>query len=275
MLLNLAKRGAPAEREFPLFSSLFASTVMDIDVTRPASYSGTGTSIANLCASPADGSAASAYNMTLTGNVFSGSPDSPSAKLALDGSSYLTLTGAMTTFLNAIGRVAPDGQAFSFIYAGRTTAKVVNTNPQAFMGTSQLLDAGNGYAISNGTYAGATNKLTHQIRGNWQDIVSATSLSGCSDSTDKVIMMTFNPAGNGTCKFYVGDNTVQTVSHGFQITPAAPTYKLQICAAGNNGGALLAGSEFRAAAFFNAELSASDFNTAKAALNTRHGAIYA
>ncbi len=138
MLLRLGRGmafdgcGAAAAGEgSPYLDGVLTSVCCDLDATQSESYGGSGTTWANLVASPADGAAQADYDFT-SGLTFTGSAGDPAAYWLAGGAQSFTI-GSNTAFLNSLGktsagnswwialafqRVASDGTYFFATLAG-------------------------------------------------------------------------------------------------------------------------------------------------------------
>jgi hypothetical protein len=128
---------APAESAA---ASMPASTVLDIDATQAGSYPGTGTSLLNLEATPADGSAQSAYDFQLgdgstssTYPTFTGSAGSPSAYFAMDGGDYFRGASTFTQFLKDLHKNS-DGASWWAAIAFRTPSSFTTNSHSGLFG---------------------------------------------------------------------------------------------------------------------------------------------
>src|SRR5262245_47416524 len=143
MFLKLGRYMSPGplvmsgESEDPAMPS---STVFDLDATQAASYPGTGTSLLNLEATPADGEAQSAYNYQFgdgstssTYPTFTGSAGSPAAYFAMDGGDYFRGTSTFTQFLKDLHKNS-DGASWWAAMAFRTPSSFTANSHSGLFG---------------------------------------------------------------------------------------------------------------------------------------------
>lgn len=261
--------GAPPYTAVPL-GSLVASCVFDLDATVAASYSGSGANIANLEATPADGSAQSVYDATVTGAAFNGSAGSPSAYFSLDGTGdYFTLN-TNTTFTKNFHK-STGGQAHTLILLGSIPSTGVASYSQALFGTCSNSGVNHGVAYYSGLWFGNRDKFA--ISQQTGSVNTSFTTANTADGTNKLIAITFDPSTRGY-KLYVNSTTPNTGTGGAYTGTTDPTFPLQIMAAGNGAAPVVSGSRFYAAAGFNAILSDADIATIAAEYNARHSRTY-
>jgi hypothetical protein len=271
MTLGSNKVGAVAVVAPTLLSDVLSGLVYEIDVTLADSYAGSGSTIANLTNTPADGSAKAAYNYTKdAGAVFTGSAGSPGAYLALDGASCLSLA-ANTTMLAKLHRTDSGATPYTFILVGRFVPKIANQNACAFMGTNGLEAATVGYNWTNGTYSSALNTATSYTVGGFQVATTIPSGPVSCDNTDRVLIMTNSGTG---IKFYSNSSTPVSATRGFITITADAAYPFQIGSAGNNLAKLYNGGRIKASAMLNRVITDLEAATILSTFGSRHGVSY-
>lgn len=193
---------------------LLSSVVVDLDATVSASYPGTGQTWSNLTASPADGSAQTAYDFYLGDTssaaaddpTFNGTAGSSSAYWSFDGGDLFALkSGANTAFLNSLHKTTGGGPswiAWAFRpIDGASTYGMFNN----------CVSGGNGVRVE----VSAAETPSIGILGDSTGQVTAANLGSVTPGTDYLCIVTLDPATN-VAKYW--KNTVS----GTGVTPSYP-----------------------------------------------------
>lgn len=239
---------------------LVSSTVFDIDATVEDSYSGSGTTWANLEATPADSAAQTAYDFTNNGFTFTGSAGDSGAYWLADGTNQFDLGGGNTTFLNNLPKTT-GGTNFWFAMAFR-----------AGSGTQRMCHTG---AVTNvpllGIFTNASNILNLFQRG---DTASSNQSFGSalSAGTDYVVIVSHDSATNNT-RYWINTATASNQAQTYNATTTAAG-AFTIGAESDGGNPLVNGVRVYAVSMGNAYLD----NTGAAAIfseyEARHGRDY-
>jgi len=141
-----------------------ANVVAEWDATLLASYPGTGTSWKNIASTPADGSAQSAYDLTLSGLTFTGTANDPAAYFLSAGLGSAVI-GSNTPFLRDLHKTA-GGSNYGMILFFETpttpsTSPILSTHTTSSQnGIEIALDTGvrhrQGYGSGNVSDTGGT-----------------------------------------------------------------------------------------------------------------------
>lgn len=105
-----------------------------LDAGISASYNGSGTTWSNLVTAPADGSAQSAYNFTLTTPSFKGAAGrrDPSTYLeAASASTQKVTIGSNTTFTNSLHKAGAEWTVLGWLMMPSTTVRLLTTADQS------------------------------------------------------------------------------------------------------------------------------------------------
>lgn len=197
-----------------VLSDITDAAVFEIDFTVAGSYPGTGTAVNNLVASPADGSAKSDYNFTLTGGTFTGTAGDSAAYMAFDGSTYLTITGGNTALLNALQNDA--GSDFFWYFVGRPAG---DFNEQAIMSTRHSASRGVTMSLDS-----AEELDFVQWGGSY--VTSNTGITVVA-GTDAFIGWSHDNTGDESGAYY-NSGTATTAAHAFASTTGTAQGDLKI-----------------------------------------------
>lgn len=133
--------------------------IFDLDAGDSASYSGSGQTWANLTATPADGSAKTAYDFTNNLYTFNGTAGNESVNeywepIAAPNSSYFRIaSGSNTTFLNSLHK---NNAAFTFLAWIKTPVSITSGTLFATRDTSSSTNAGINIALNSSGSLGLT-----------------------------------------------------------------------------------------------------------------------
>lgn len=249
---------------------IVASAVWDLDATQAASYSGSGTTWANLVDFPADDNGQTAYDFFLgdgstptTYPTFTGSAGDPAAYFALDTGDYFTIkTGVNTGLINNLHKTT-GGQQATIIMAMRTGAGgyYIGTAPSAANGSNHGFYF---YKDNSTLYLDQFNASTY----------GRSSIPVTLNGTDMLMAIAFDVTG-GTIKKASNARTFTSVaSPQFVTSTADATLSFKI---GANGAAAPTGGSARLYGVytFNELLSDAQLSDVIDAINTRHGRTYA
>lgn len=263
---------------YPDLQPLIASAVWDCDATSALSYPGSGQTLANLVAAPADGSAQTAYDFWLGADntasasdpTFTGSAGSSTAEFSLDGGDFFTIK-ANTALIDNMHKTT-GGASWSMAFVGNFKKRTIASVGAALFGTNALDGAKHGITFGNGAF-GSTNKATVIASGGFSTLYADAGANDIFDDAYKFVALTFNPS-TGDLKIYLGNAAVITGNVGFWISTSAASHLLQLCAAGNSASPMYSGTKFIAASMFNSILSDADVVTLRSMYSTRHNRTY-
>lgn len=232
---------------------IVSSCVMDLDVTLSASAD-SGQRWRNLVQTPADGSAQSAYDVSLGASsgastddpTFNGTVGAKNAYWAFDGGDFFQIP-ANTTFLNSLHKTT-GGQAFWVACAFRYKDTASGTNPAIFA------TSGAGIVGISLRLTGSLDKPQISQRGETALVDSTSgSLPLLVDGQDYVIIVSV-PAGGGNVKWYINSVTPVTETITYNAATANAGFPMRL--AHNNAVASFPnGSRMYAFAMGNAVLS--------------------
>lgn len=185
---------APQRTDFSM-KGLVSSSVYDIDATQAASYGGTGQTLSNLVASPADGALQTAYNFYLGANntattddpTFTGSAGDSAAYFALDGGDYFSNAAAISSFMKSINKTTGGSShwlAFAFRFAQNDLTQVIFSTT-----TSTAIP---GILISSS----GTENIQYAQRGDTASVSSAAPVSTLVNGSDYVAIFSVEPSTN-------------------------------------------------------------------------------
>lgn len=243
-----------------------ASAVFDLDATQIGSYPGSGQVWNNLIATPADGSAQSAYNFNLGATAsastddptFVGTAGAPSAYFGLDGGDYFELSTGNTTFTKSLHKTT-DFRPFTMIVCFRAADGVTS---RVIMGNTAK-SASTAHGIRLNIDSGENTRL---FQGD--GTVAKASPNGYNVPVGADVFLA--AAFDGAVSRSWGNSAV--------ASEAAYTYNADSTDAPNPfniGYFLPSGTRIYAASLFNASLSNADVAKVISVYNTRHGRTYA
>lgn len=258
----------------PSLKDQLSSCVFDVDATVADSYSGSGTYWNNICETPADGAAQSAYRYKLgadegTANgppVFAGTAGSQSTYFAMDGASCFSLetNTAFVDQLHRTGSILPHAGFIAFRY--KHTGDV-----QTLIATNGTSSASIGFRLM---VRGSYPDIHHRQRGDG-GASNAYSESTLIDGHDYLVGWSCNADATVT-RFWTNSTTSVTRARAFNAGSSAAASLLKIGVAGNaaSSGALAAGTRVYAVSLFNAFLGDTEAAQIFSAYSTRHGRSY-
>ena len=212
---------------------VLASTVFDLDATIAASYPGSGTTWANLAATPADGQSPSAYDFLLgdgvTGTtypIFTGSTDDPAALWRLEGSDYFRIkSGANTSFLDNLHKTT-GGQDFwmavTFKRDDTTWASGYLFSTLSVTGTFTGIDL----------LIASTETLSLYQRNNSTSNIATIPVGALATTTPNIAILSHNHSTN-TTRYWANSGTGADLAHTFGTTTAAAAQPATIGVNGN------------------------------------------
>lgn len=252
---------------------VISSAVFDLDATKSASYSGSGTTWSNLVLSPADASAQTAYDFYTGDGVtstkyptFTGSAGSAAAYWAFDGGDNFYLkSGTNTTFLNTLHKTTGGSDwwaAFTFRMAddGGIGFKFwgTSTGGSAVYGIADQLTSGDLYRS--------------QQRGAASSLVDSTAT--LSNGTDYIVISSHSHSGN-TTRFWISSTTAESKAHTYSTITNDAAYSLKIASNGLGTQQFLPnGSRMYSFAMGNEYLDNTKAAAIIAHLESRHGRDY-
>lgn len=231
------RTGCSTEDEVsPYLDGVLASTVLDLDATIAASYSGSGQVWANLIVSPADGAAQTDYDMYLGAGsgsstddpTFTGSADDPAAYFAMDGGDHFSLkSGVNTNFLKNLHKTT--GGTDWWMAA---TVKSVNFTNANILFATQSGTTGIGLRAQFNINEG----LTHVQRGGTAN-ATATSTIATGTNNETIAIVSHSHAAN-TTRFWISragaTGTAEEIAHTYNTTTSDPSavFALSLFASG-------------------------------------------
>lgn len=198
--------------------SALDTMVLDIDATQSASYSGSGTDVLNLVASPADGSAQSAYDFT-RGNgstsstfpTFNGSAGSASAYWSFDGGDYFLNKNSFTDMVTPYNmhKSGASGQkwwaAIAYRSGGATLSALFGTGwTSADIGSYLYMDPDG-------------NKILYRVNGSTLTGVNFNgAVNNYTNSSDNIIIVSADMSlTTNNVRMWVNSGTGVTVSQNY------------------------------------------------------------
>jgi len=269
MLKSLGRGLAPLKSGAVTDASMkgvVVSCVLDLDVTKSASYPGTGQWWHNLVTAPADGSAQNDYHFTLGTNdgaatndpAFTGSAGSPSAYFNMDGGDYLRIP-ANTDFINALHKTT-GGTAFWIAIAFRA----VDSGATTVLGTRTGSGTSNGIAL---TLSSSERFNLSQGNGSAQVSTSTDTQTAVTPGTDSVVIYTYS---GGSVRSWVNRLSKLEQNITFGATSSAAAGRLTLGATAADGSAVANNTRIYALSMGNAFIDDADAAKIFAAYESRH-----
>lgn len=212
----------------PYLDGVLSGVVFELDATIADSYPGTGTTWANLTASPADGSAQTAYDFYLGNDgvtatqfpTFNGSAGDAAAYWSFDGGDFFTLkSGANTDFLNNLHKTT-GGQDFTIVFTAQHSDNTWGNSRSFFI--TQFAWNGTQHGIWTETRATEDYRL-----GQSGGSIATADSPGVQTSGEFITMIAHNHSANETT-FWVRSATGGAVAHTFTTSTAAASIAAQI-----------------------------------------------
>lgn len=226
---------APAGRQ-TLAEYGVTSAVAQWDATFSDSYAGSGTSFNNLISSPADGSAQSAYHLTLSNLTFVGTADDEAAYLETAGTGFAELVGSNTTFLNAMHRGLL-GADMTLIIPYYVTAAT----------TGYLMSTQNS-ASSAGVSVDTDTNVTFRQQG---DSTSSNVSGGTIATGVWNLLIISHDADGGMSRRWVNSSIGTTQTHVFNESANNATVNFHLFGRNDSSVLMPSGSRFKGAALLN------------------------
>lgn len=227
----------PAPPRQPMDTYGISNVVAQWDATLLGGYSGSGNSLPNLITTPADGSAKSAYDMTLNGLTFVGTVGDPAAKFTSAGAGYTELTsGVNTSFIASLHKTTggSDYTVAMVFEAGSTAA--------ACLFSTHTTTSQNGIEISP-----AAN-ITHR-QGN--GTTNSSALGGVIAANTRYLLIISHNAVAGTSARWINTKTGTVQTHTFGTTVTDANAILRLFCRTNSVALMSSGSVFVAASVLN------------------------
>lgn len=240
---------------------IVASTVLDLDATIAASYSGSGTTWANYEDTPADSAAQTAYDFTNNGFTFTGSAGSAAAYWLADGTNQFDLGGGNTAFLSNLPKTTGGGDwwaAFTFNLGSAVTQRIFHTGPD---NTNPLM----------GAFINGSDALNIFQRG---DASSSNQNVGGSvgTATNHIIIISHDVSADKT-SYWINSGTGTEISHVFQVC-SNPAGAFTIGAQSDGDNPLTSGTKLYSFAMGNEYLNDTKAAAIISHLETRHARDY-
>lgn len=250
-----------------------ASAVMDLDATLFASYPGSGTTWSNLVASPADGSAQTAYDFftgdgstSTTFPTFTGTPGDPASYWLFDGGDYFKIkSGANTTFINAMHKTT-GGSDWWIAFALLTPP--ADSGADGLFGTNQ-----NSTTPGLQIFQNASEQIAANQRGAATSSLSntGTTLTG---STNYTVFVSHSHSTNMT-SFWINSSTGTALSQTYSTTTADASGFMVLAALANGASSFMAsGGRMYSVGMGNSYLTNAEAAAIKSLLQVRQGRVY-
>lgn len=240
---------------FSDLSSAISSTVFQLDATISASTDGSSQTWANIIASPADGSAQTAYDfwrggtnsVTTDDPTFNGSAGTNNAYWSFDGGDKFQLKTANTTFLNNLPKTT-GGSAYWFVVTGNFSD---TTGIDGLMGTGSATQTGVRVqtTVLNGINVGQREPSTN--------VTVSTAANTFTDSVDFIFVVSV-PAGGGTIRVWVNSRTGEDLTLTYTTGTNNSGNTFQLGCSGNITNPLPSGSKIYGMAMGNGTLVDAD-----------------
>lgn len=256
------------ELAYTPMDSVVAGTVFDLDATIADSYPGSGTTLANLIASPADGSGQTAYDFEIVGTtppVFNGSAGTSGAYFTLTNSGGAFEIPTNTAFLASLHKTT-GGADFTFCFVGEVLDATWNN--EAIGGTS-VSNTENGVRMITTT---AENlQLAHH---NGTSQVTNTSTTS-PKTTGFVFLAVAYDHTAGEVTYWLSSSTGDVNSFTFNTTTTDATHEFCLGAV-NRTSFTLKNSQWtwKAASMWNKVLSDAEIADVITEYETRHEETY-
>lgn len=205
----------PVSSGAPLIDTFISSTCFELDIANSDCYSGSGSTLSNLTATPNDTASQTDYDITWSGGVtFTGTAGVAGAYLALDGTGYLPITNLDNCpMLAKAHRTDQSGTWFAMAFRF-----VLNNATQRFMGNVNG-SADRGHRISN---------LSDEQTDHWQTNGGGTQTrtanfcnATLSDATDYLLVMTWDgTTSTNNLHGAINSTSFNTTSSAFKTSTA-------------------------------------------------------
>ena len=227
-----------------------------------ASHPGAGTTWTNLVAAPADGSSASAYNLTSTGTSFSGTAGRRSTTESLvfnTATSSALLFPSQTSFLDSFHK---DGAAFTF--AGVFHFVNVSGAQQFLISFAGGGGVGIQFYLSSGTLVFGLG------RGGAGAVTIATSGTMLTAGAKHFIALSLNENGGANASIFYANGAAHTFNGGYTSPSAAAATQVLTLSRNNAAETQATGNTVAMSALWNRALSKTELDQAYDALRGRY-----
>lgn len=256
----------------PYLDGVLPSTVLDLDATIAASYGGSGATWSNLVASPADGSAQTAYDFytgdgatSSTYPTFNGTAGDPAAYWLFDGGDYFRKKdGVITDFLAHMHNYGLAGAGFWVAWAGNIPT------PVSLSSVFSTSDASSEGCLLQILTTSGNGRIRRRHNGGGSSMDSTVSVTG----SNKLVIVSFNNE-TGAFRYWINSTTVTSSGSNTTASSAASTGVPVIGAETDFGGALPNAARLYSFAMGNEYLDNTKAANIVAHMNARHGRLYA
>lgn len=258
-------------------SAIISSAVFDLDFTNASCYSGSGNTVYNLIASPADGAAQSAYDFQfgdgINSNrnpVFSGTAGNSAAEFTFPAATqYFKLASSNTAFINSWNKSGTSSGDFWMIFFGNFAN---SASSQYIFATHPNGGTNPGFSL----FLNANEVIRYTQRGDaatgqWSPATSAPYIAPVGDYN----WLAFSyRKSDGLIRWWNGTTTATEVTSGFVTgTTDSPT-TLLLGAASDLAGEFEIGTKAKAFCAGNSFLTNAQIADIVTEYQTRHGSIY-
>jgi len=253
-----------------IISDILSSSVIDIDATISASYSGSGSVLSNLTTSPSDSTAQSDGNFDITGATFTGAAGDSGAYFEFDGAGdwFDCVTSAHATLAN-LHRTDVDTPA-TIVMAFRSPTAITTSNYP--IGGTYRASSDQGVRIR---FDGSN--YTVQQTGVGTTTTSSNFSSSPANATNYLMILSLD-LGGGTASYShaINSRTSTNVLFGAKTTDDVGTHAFRLGALASDGAAPFeAGARMYGFYAFNKVLDNTEIGLLVDHLNIRHGRTYA
>lgn len=242
-----------------LQSAGFSNVVAQWDATLSESYSGSGTTWANCIDTPADGSAKSAYDLTLANLTFNGSAGDIAAYFSSAAGTGYAEIGSNTTFLQQMHQSGTD---FTWIFFYKP-ASTTSFNLMSTQNTASSIGIG-------------IESSTQIVARQYGDTAAATGVSGGTVNSGawNFAMIGHSAAGNGTRRA-VNTRTVSAGAQTYNASVGSAGVNLHLFGRNDTTARIPSGSELVGACVLNTYVDATLLGQLLDYYNALHGRTYA
>ena len=269
---KFSKRTVAASGDGSL-ADVIDSVVFDLDATQSASYSGSGTTWANLVTAPADGSAQTAYDFytgdgatSTTYPAFNGSAGSSAAYWSFDGGDYFGIkSGANTAFLNSLQKTTGGTDWWISLAINKTDASWTTA---ALFATLGAVPNYNGISIDT-----VSTEDFQLNQGNGSSGISPVFSPGVQTSGNYILIISYSTTGN--LRMWLNSGTAvleQAIAFSTNVVDAQ--YPARIGSRGDGSLFINAETRIYSVAGGNEYLDDTKAAAIIAALEARHGRDY-
>jgi hypothetical protein len=250
----------------PTTEGLPSSLVFHLDLGHLDSYGGSGQTLANRVASPADGESQTAYDhhfgddgtSDTTDPTFTGTAGALDTNVyaSVDGGDYFDIVGSLTTFLNSMHK---DSALFTIVMLYRSASS---------LGQDYLFSTDDNTSGTGITFRQRNNGwLQFWVGNNNTNSVLNVSSSGITIATSSIQMVAISvdeASGSGASLFYVKDSGGTKTTDTFDATYSSPSSSAAdgctILATPDHAGIATSGVRLFDCMAFNTALTESDLD---------------